>query len=180
MVFYYRCINAALEALEGRIEPATLEESVLLVSAARPLVAASTVVATPQPVTAVARSDAQLKWLGVALVVIALLWRRRRRVWGSNAPCRKYVSPAGSTRTKLTKRNLPRVTPVVRLLHVARTRRILLLPAGCTHRTVASCRRYPPHSAAQLQPTPVASIPLAGCAAILNTAVYDFMTNSRH
>ena len=87
-----------------------------------------------------------------------------RRVWGSYAPRRKYVSPAGSTSTK---RNLLRVTPtvllrlrvvpVVRLLHAARTRRILLLCVGYTHRIVASCRWYPPHSAAQLQPTPAAS-----------------------
>ena len=50
-----------------------------------------------------------------------------------------------------------RVVPVVRLLHAARTHRILLLRVGYTHRTVALCRRYPPHSAAQLQPTPAAS-----------------------
>ena len=50
-----------------------------------------------------------------------------------------------------------RVVPVVRLLCAARPRRILLLCVGYTHRTVASCRWYPPHSAAQLQPTPAAS-----------------------
>jgi hypothetical protein len=50
------------------------------------------------------------------------------RVWGSNAPRRKYVSPAGSTRTK--RFNLLRVTPAVLLQHAARTRNILLLPAG--------------------------------------------------
>ena len=67
----------------------------------------------------------------------------RRCVRGSNAPHWKYISPAGSTHTKL---NILWVAPAVlsqhaggarvRLLHVAGTRRMLLLPAGYTHHMV--------------------------------------------
>ena len=57
---------------------------------------------------------------------------RRRRVWGSNAPRRKSVSPAGSTRTK---RNLLQVTPAV-----------LLQPAGGTRSTLTSCGPHPPYT----------------------------------
>jgi hypothetical protein len=46
---------------------------------------------------------------------------------------------------------------------------VLLLRASGTRRTQA---------AAYLQPTLAASIPLAGCAANLDTAVYEFITNS--
>ena len=113
---------------------------------------------------------------------------RRHRVWGSNAPRRKSVSLAGSTNTK---RNLLQVTPAV-----------LLQPAGGTRSTFTSCGPYPPYTftSCGLHPpyccfvpvTPVALscptaadtssklLPLAGCAANLNTAVYDFMTNSRY
>ena len=112
----------------------------------------------------------------------------RRRVWGSNAPRRKSVPPAGSTNTK---RNLLQVTPAV-----------LLQPAGGTRSTFTSCGPYPPYTFTSygLHPpycyfvpvTPVALscptaadtsskyIPLAGCAANLDTAVYDFMTNRRY
>ena len=110
------------------------------------------------------------------------------RVWGSNAPHRKSVPPAGLTNTK---RNLLQVTPAV-----------LLQPAGGTRSTFTSCGPYPPHTftSCGLHPpyccfVPVAPaalscptaadtssklLPLAGCAANLNTAVYDFMTNSRY
>jgi hypothetical protein len=67
----------------------------------------------------------------------------RRCVRGSNAPHWKYISPAGSTHTKL---NILWVAPAVlsqhaggarvRLLHAAGTRRMLLLPAGYTHHMV--------------------------------------------
>ena len=108
-------------------------------------------------------------------------------MWGSNAPHRKSVPPAGLTNTK---RNVLQVTPAV-----------LLQPAGGARSTFTSCGPYPPYTftSCGLHPpyccfVPVAPValscptaadtsskllPLAGCAANLNTAVYDFMTNSR-
>ena len=107
-------------------------------------------------------------------------------MWGSNAPRRKSVPPVGSTNTK---RNLLQVTPAV-----------LLQPAGGTRTTFTSCGPYPPYTFTSCGPHPpyccfvpvvpaalscLAAadtssklLPLAGCAANLNTAVYDFMTNS--
>ena len=109
-------------------------------------------------------------------------------MWGSNAPRGKSVPPAGSTNTK---RNLLQVTPAV-----------LLQPAGGTRSTFTSRGPYPPYTFTScgshppyccfVPVTPVALscptaadtssklLPLAGCAANLNTAVYDFMTNSRY
>ncbi len=55
-----------------------------------------------------------------------------RRVWGSNAPHRKSVPPAGSTNTN---RNLLQVTPPV-----------LLQPAGGTRSTFTSRGPYPPYT----------------------------------
>ena len=108
-------------------------------------------------------------------------------MWGSNAPRRKSVSPAGSTRTK---RNLLRVTPAV-----------LLQPAGGTRSTLTSYGPHPPYTFTSCGSHPLYCcfvpvipaalscpaatdarsklLPLAGCAANINTAVYDFMTNSR-
>jgi hypothetical protein len=86
---------------------------------------------------------------------------RRQRVRGSNAPRKKSVSPAGSTRTK---RNLLRVTPTILLQRAGGTRStftfmrpapavyfyflrvrptVLLLRAGGTRRTqLLSCSRH--------------------------------------
>jgi len=111
----------------------------------------------------------------------------RLGVWGSNAPRRKSVSPAGSTRTK---RNLLQVTPAV-----------LLQPADGTRSTFTSCGPYPPYTFTScgfhppyccFVPVILAALscpaatdarskllPLAGCATNINTTVYDFMTNSR-
>jgi hypothetical protein len=108
-------------------------------------------------------------------------------VWGSNAPRRKSVSPAGSTRTK---RNLLWVTPAVILQPASGTRSTFT--SCCPHPpyTFTSCGSHPPYCcfvqvipAALSCPTATDAhsklLPLAGRAANLNTAVYDFMTNSR-
>jgi hypothetical protein len=109
-------------------------------------------------------------------------------VWGCNAPRKKSVSPAGLTNTKC---NLLQVAPTV-----------LLQPTGGTRSTFTSCGPYLPYTftSCGLHPPyycfvpviPVALscptaadtssklLPLAGCAANLTTAVYDFMTNSRY
>jgi hypothetical protein len=62
-------------------------------------------------------------------------------VWGSNAPRRKFVFPAGSTRTK---RNLLWVTPAVILHHASGTRS-----------TLTSCGPHPPYAARAARATRV-------------------------
>ena len=105
---------------------------------------------------------------------------RRQRVRGSNAPRKKSVSPAGSTRTK---RNLLRVTPTILLQRAGGTRSTFTSCGPHPPYTFTSCGLHPPYCcfvpavpvarscSALLQPTPAASITLTGCATNLNTAV---------
>ena len=108
--------------------------------------------------------------------------------------CGVLTHPAGS----LFPRQVRPTLNVTSLLQV--TPAVLLQLAGGTRSTFTSCGPYPPYTFTSygLHPpyccfvpvTPVALscpiaadtssklLPLAGCAANLNTAVYDFMTNS--
>ena len=110
----------------------------------------------------------------------------RLRVWGSNAPRRKSVSPAGSTNTK---RNLLQVTPAVLLQPAGGTRSTFTSCGPHSPYTFTSCGLHPPYccfvpvipvalSCLSAADTSSKLLPLAGCAANLDTAVYEFMTNS--
>jgi hypothetical protein len=114
-------------------------------------------------------------------------------VRGSNAPCRKYVSPAFST---CTKRNLLRVALVTLLQHAGGTR----TPNKGTRGTFTSCGPHPQYTftSCGLRPpyccfvpavpatlsclaatdTGCKLFPLAGCVANLYIALYEFITNS--